>query len=146
MMRAHTVLLVAALAISGCSSSGYRYGVSVDISDAPPPPRLVFYDRPGYLATYGGGVYVVDPGNNDIDMFRYRSYWYVYTGSYWYRSRTYGGPYAVITFDSVPNRVMNVPERHWRKGHPLGGPPGQERRRDRYRDRDRDRDRDWDDS
>lgn len=143
MMRAHTMLLVAALAVSGCSSSGYRYGVSLDISDAPPPPRMVFYDRPGYLATYGGGVYVVDPGDNDFDMFRYGSYWYIYTGDYWYRSRAYGGPYTVIRFSSVPSRVLRVPERHWRRY-----PEHHFRDRDRdryYRDRrDRDRDRDWD--
>ncbi|HEU4725303.1 MAG TPA: hypothetical protein VFU59_08405 [Candidatus Eisenbacteria bacterium] len=130
MKRAHSILLVAALALTGCAE-GYRYGVSVDVTNAPPPPRLVFYERPAYIASLSGGVYVVDPGSNDCDMFRYGSYWYVYTGSYWYRARDYSGPYAVITVESVPSRVMNVPDRHWRKGHPHGEPPGQRKKRNR---------------
>jgi len=125
----HAIWLVAALLLSGCAE-GYRYGVSLDISNAPPPPRLVFYERPSYVAEVSGGVYVVDPGSNDCDMFQYGSYWYVYTGTYWYRASSYQGPYAVISFESVPSRVYNVPERHWRH-HPHGGPPGQMKKRGR---------------
>ena len=129
MKRVHSLCLAALLLVAGCAE-GYRYGVSLDISNAPPPPRLVFYERPAYLAEVDGGVYVVDPGDNDCDMFRYGSYWYVYTGSYWYRASDYRGPYAVVSFESVPSRVMDVPEQHWRH-HPHGGPPGQMKKRGR---------------
>ena len=144
MPRAHAIWLVAALALSGCSSARY-YGVSVD-RDAPPPPRLAFYERPSYIAAFGGGVYVVDAGSYDYDMFQYGSHWYVYTGSYWYRASDYNGPYADIRYESVPDRVLNVPDHHWKRGHPRDEPPGQTRKRNRDRDRDRyrDRDRDWD--
>ena len=130
MKRVHSIVLAAMLSLSGCAAEGYRYGVSVDISNAPPPPRLVFYERPTYVATVNGGVYVVDPGDNDCDMFRYGSYWYVFTGSYWYRSSSYQGPYTVVRFESVPSRVMNVPAKHWKR-HPHGGPPGQMKKRGR---------------
>lgn len=142
MPRAHAVWLVAAIALSGCSSAAY-YGVSVD-RDAPPPPRLAFYERPSYLAAFGGGVYVVDAGTSDYDMFQYGSHWYVYTGRYWYRANDYNGPYALIRYESVPDRVLNVPDRHWKRGHPLGEPPGHMKKRNRDRYRDRDRDREWD--
>jgi hypothetical protein len=89
----------------------------------------MFYERPSYIASLDGGVYVVDSGNNDCDMFRYGSSWYVYTGSYWYRARSYSGPYTVISVSSVPSRILSVPDRHWR--HPHGGPPGKMKRRGR---------------
>jgi hypothetical protein len=74
---------------------------------------------------------VVDPGDYDCDVFQYGSYWYVYSDSYWYRARSYQGPFVAIAFESVPRRVMSVPEQHW-KHHPHGGPPGQMKKRGRY--------------
>jgi hypothetical protein len=127
--RAPSIGLAAFLAMAGCAAP-YEYGVQLDIRSAPPPPRLVFYERPAYVARVSG-VYVVDPGRSDCDMFQYGSYWYVYTGSYWYRARSYSGPYAVISFQSVPNRLYDVPERHWKNRHPHGGPPGQMKKRGR---------------
>jgi hypothetical protein len=138
MKRVHSIRiamagLAAALVLGGCAAEGYRYGVQVDVSNAPPPPRMVFYERPTYLAALGGGVYVVDAGNYDCDMFQYGSYWYVYSGSYWYRARDYQGPYAVVTVQSVPTRIFEVPERHWRH-HPHGGPPGQTKKKGKHGD------------
>ena len=135
MKRVHSIRiaaasLVAVLVLGGCAAEGYRYGVQVDVSNAPPPPRLVFYERPAYLATYSGGVYVVDAGDYDCDMFRYGSYWYVYTGSYWYRAHDYSGPYAAVSVQSVPERIFQVPEPQWRH-HPHGGPPGQMKKKGR---------------
>lgn len=128
MIRIRALPVLAALLIVGCAE-GYRYGVSLDISNAPPPPRFVFRERPVYVETYGS-VVVVDPGDYDCDMFQYGSSWYVYSGGYWYRSRSYNGPYAVISFESVPSRIYGVPESRWRH-HPHGGPPGQMKKRGR---------------
>ena len=128
MKRTYSAWLLAALILSGCAE-GYEYGVAVDIRNAP-PPRFVFHERPTYVAEVSGGVYVVDPGENDCDMFQYGSYWYAFTGDYWYRATSYNGPYVAITYESVPTRVVNVPEEHWRH-HPHGGPPGQMRKRGR---------------
>ena len=113
MIRKRVLLVLAALALFGCAR-GTDYGISLDISSAPPPPRFVFSDRPEYVAEYDGGVYVADASIYDLDLFRYGSYWYTYSNGYWYRSNRYNGPYVVIEYRSVPRRIMRVPESRWR--------------------------------
>ncbi|MGE5175360.1 MAG: hypothetical protein ACM3JJ_03215, partial [Hyphomicrobiales bacterium] len=115
---------------SGCA--GYRYGAEVEVSNAPPPPRLVFHARPHYDVVRG--VYIVDHDayDADCDVFGYGGSWYAYSDGYWYRARSYDGPYAVIRVSSVPDRIFEVPEGRW-KHHPHGGPPGQmKKQRDRH--------------
>lgn len=126
-------LMVAAGALaSGCA--GYRYGAEVEVSNAPPPPRIYFSSRPHYDVVYG--VYVVDHGeyDDDCDVFGYGGSWYAYTGGFWYRAQSYNGPYAVISVSSVPERIFRVPPGRW-KHHPHGGPPGQTKKRTREHDR-----------
>jgi len=109
-MIRHAVLLVAtAVACVSCAGGPTYLGFELDIRSAPPPPRVVVVDEPDY------------------DMFRYGETWYVCYDAYWYRSRSYSGPYAVIDVRSVPREVISVPQEHWRH-HPHGGPPGQEKR------------------
>jgi hypothetical protein len=71
----------------------------------------------------GSTVYVVNDARCDYDFFRYGVYWYIWNDGYWYRARSYRGPFAVVEARYVPNRIWNVPARHW-KHHPHGGPPG----------------------
>ncbi|HEX7078294.1 MAG TPA: hypothetical protein VF363_07730 [Candidatus Eisenbacteria bacterium] len=123
-------LLLAAACLTGCA--GYRYGAEIDVSNAPPPPRLYFTARPHYEVV--SGVYVVDHDfyDADCDVFGYSGSWYAYSGGYWYRARSYNGPYVAIEIQSVPDRIFAVPENRW-KHHPHGGPPGQMKKQHRGR-------------
>ena len=102
-------------------------------------------------------VYVANDPDFDDDYFQCGMYWYVNHGDYWYRARSWRGPFAVIEARYVPQSVMVVPTRHWR--HPWVGPRHatyvsrrpvpiervkvkHDRRDDHWRDRDHDRDRD----
>ena len=127
-MIRHAVLLVAtAVACVSCAGGPTYLGFELDIRSAPPPPRVVVVDEPDYVPVEGTRVYVVENADPDYDMFRYGETWYVCYDAYWYRSRSYSGPYAVIDVRSVPREVISVPQEHWRH-HPHGGPPGQEKR------------------
>lgn len=123
------LLLAAALGLAGCAAGGTYYGIEASVRSAP-PPRFVFYERPATITRFSGGVYVVDPGSYDCDMFQYDGRWYIYSAGFWYRSSRYDGPYVAIEYRSVPSRIIRVPEKYWRN-HPHGGPPGQRKKRDR---------------
>jgi len=92
---------------------------------------VVVVDEPDLMLVEGSRVYVVVNAESGYDMFRYGSSWYVCHDGYWYRSRTYRGPYAVIDVRSVPRAVVSVPARHW-KHHPHGGPPGLAKKQKRW--------------
>ena len=130
-MKRHALLMVAAAVLCvSCAASGPTYwGFQVGVRSAPPPPRVVIYDDPRFVVVQG--VYVVTNADPNYDMFRYGSYWYVCYDGYWYRARSYSGPFAVIDVRSVPRAVVSVPPRHW-KHHPHGGPPGQMKKRDAW--------------
>jgi hypothetical protein len=119
------VLLSLSCTTSGMYGSDAYLGFSVDISNAPPPPAVVFERDPDLVFLPGNSVYMVR--NSDYDMFRYGSSWYLSYGGYWYRAPSYRGPYSVVRVQRVPSPVLRVPPERW-KHHPHGGPPGQGRR------------------
>jgi len=123
-------VLSAILLASGCATDG-AYSARVEISNAP-PLRVAWISRPAYTVEYRG-VYVVDGSvyDADCDIFQYSGSWYAYTGGYWYRSNRYDGSYVAIDVNRVPDRIFNVPDRHWKHSRP-------DHRRHR-----RDRDDDW---
>ena len=131
--RMFTILAVALL-VFGCAAESTRYSASVEVSNARRPLRVVWVQRPAYEYEFRG-VYVVDSDayDADCDIFRYSGSWYAYTGGLWYRASAYQGPYVAISVERVPERIFEVPSRHWRKGHPLGGPPGQMKKHRRGR-------------
>ena len=119
------VALATGLAVSAASAETYTsLGVSLNIGNAPPPPVVVIREEPRVLVVPGSTVYVVDDRRIDYDFFRYGVYWYVFNDGYWYRARSYRGPFSVIAVKYVPRSIINVPAKHW-KHHPHGGPPGQ---------------------
>jgi hypothetical protein len=116
---------------AGCAATGTTYyGFEIGISNAPPPPRVVFVDEPEVVVVPGTRVYVVSEPSFGYDMFRYGSYWYVFSGGFWYRSSRYGGRYVVIDVRTVPRAIVTLPPERW-KHHPHGGPPGQMKKRGR---------------
>ena len=134
MHRAIKVTILSAILLaSGCATDG-AYSARVEISNAP-PLRVAWVSQPAYAVEYHG-VYVVDNAayDADCDIFQYSGEWYAYTGGYWYSAREYDGPYVAIEVSSVPRRIFDVPDRHWRNN----SRPDYSNRR--YRNRDTD---DW---
>ena len=117
---------VPALLCASCVVPGETYvGFSTGVATAP-PPEVPVAAEPAVVPA-GEGVYVVTDPAVPYDMFRYGATWYLYSGGYWYRAPSYGGPYAAVDVRYVPREVVTVPPGHW-KHHPHGGPPGHERR------------------
>jgi hypothetical protein len=122
-------LLVCGLAAPALALANTSVGVSVSIGNAPPPPVMVIREQPRVIVVPGSSVYVVDDDYDlPYDMFRYGVYWYVYNNDYWYRARSYRGPFTVVEARYVPRPIWGVPAREWRH-HPHGGPPGQMKKR-----------------
>ena len=123
-------VLSAVLSASGCATDG-AYSARVEITNAP-PLRVAWVSRPAYAVEYRG-VYVVDAHayNADCDIFQYSGSWYAYDEGYWYRASSYDGPYVAIEVQHVPDRIFQVPDRHWRNGNP-GGRTRYRRYRDNY--------------
>jgi len=89
------------------------FGFQIGVSNAPPPPRVYFEDPPQVVFVPESRVYVVDD-DCDYDMFRYGRFWYVVQDGYWYRSRSYRGPFLVVDARYVPRPIYYVPAEHWR--------------------------------
>ena len=97
--------------------------VRINISNAPPAPRMAFRARPHERLVPGEGIYVVDdPGVGDNDCFRYGGYYWVFRDGYWYRSANWRGRFIVVQPRYVPTVFYRLPPSHW-KHHP-SGPPG----------------------
>jgi hypothetical protein len=129
MRRGNLWLVTLGLLVPLAASAGTSVGISVNIGDAPPPPVVYVREEPHVVVVPGSSVYVVDDDRCNYDSFRYGVYWYVYNNDYWYRGRTWRGPFRPIEGRYVPRAIMTVPANRWRH-HPHGGPPGQMRRRD----------------
>ena len=125
MKRAVLALLVCALSPPGSVSAETQiyYGFQIGITNAPPPPKIVYREAPDVIIVPDTKVYVVERGDNDCDFFRIGNYWYVTTGGFWYRAGNYRGPFKVVDVRHVPMAILAVPAKHW-KHHPKGGPPG----------------------
>jgi len=98
--------------------------IHVDIGNAPPPPRIVFREEPHMVYVPDSRVYVVEQPNWDYDTFHYGVYWYVCNDGFWYRSRSYRGPFVVIREEVVPTAIWRVPAQRWHHQ-----PPGLARHR-----------------
>jgi hypothetical protein len=118
---------------SSVSLAETSWGVSINLGNAPPPPVVVVREEPHVVFVPSSSVYVVSDRRWNYDTFRYGVYWYAYRDNYWYRARSWRGPYAVVAANRIPRAIINVPSRHW-KHHPHGMPPGQARKYDRDRD------------
>jgi hypothetical protein len=121
------------LVTAGASEAQTRthFGFHFGVSNAPPPPRLYYRYEPQVVRLPGSSVYVVDPEANDYDIFHSGNYWYATRDGYWYRARSYRGPFVVVDVRSVPRAIFRAPPRYWRH-HPHGGPPGFARAERRY--------------
>ncbi|TMQ71297.1 MAG: hypothetical protein E6K80_06045 [Candidatus Eisenbacteria bacterium] len=129
--------LLAVLAAPAWAQRTYL-GFQLSYRNAPPPPQIYFRDRPSLRYEPSSRVYIVEDADQyGVDMFRYGRFWYMTRNGWWYRSRSYGGPFYAIDPRDVPQRIYYVPSAEWRY-HPRGGWPRDNRYgyNDRY-DRDR---------
>ena len=131
-MRFRTArILVTAVAVAIPALAGFvpaaragQLGVDIHIGNVPPPPRVVFYQRPHMILVPGTPVYVVDYDERPAyDMFRYGGYYWIYDDNYWYRASRYNGPFVYVETRYVPEPIYYVPAREWRS-YPSNLPPG----------------------
>ncbi len=121
-------IVAAAVALS-CQSAPVQaqtqtwFGFQVGMSGGtpPPPPQVVFRSEPRYVVVED--VRVVEDDRCDDDMFVSDNFYWRLHGGYWYRARTWRGPWVGIDVRRVPERVLVVPARHW-KHHPRHGGDG----------------------
>jgi len=116
------------MALVAPASANADVSWQLNISNAPPPPTVVVREQPHWILVPGSTVYTVNDDAYDYDYFRYGVFYYVSRGGYWYRARSYRGPFRVCEVRYVPRAILNVPGRYWR--HPHGGPPGQLKKRE----------------
>ena len=120
MKRVILGLAAVAAIVAGPALASTRtyFGFQIGVGSAPPPPTIVVHGEPECRPVPGSRVYVVEEPDADYDFFRYGPYWYVCSGEYWYRSRRYDGPFAVVDVRYVPRPVFYVPEKHWKHHRP----------------------------
>jgi hypothetical protein len=142
-----------AMVFAGSAFAATDLHVRINLGNAPPPPVVVVQHAPRMEWMPESRVYVVNDRDYDDDYFQCGAFWYSYHDGWWYRGRSWRGPFAVIDYRDVPQSIVVVPERHWR--HHYDGPPawGRQRRetvvenrgpvivRERGRGHDRDDDR-----
>jgi hypothetical protein len=105
--------LLTVIALIGLTAAVPRHaqaavGFSIYISNAPPPPRVIFERSPRFVLVPEDEVYVVDDPYCDYDVFRYGDWYYLYDEGYWYRASNYAGPFLAIRLDYVPRPIFYV--------------------------------------
>ena len=106
--------LAVALAAPAAAHAETYFGFQIGVSNAPPPPRVVVYDEPEVAYVTQSRVYVVEDRQVDYDVFRYGGHYYACNDGYWYRARSYRGPYRVVDVRQVPRAIFYVPAGHWK--------------------------------
>ncbi|HYJ31925.1 MAG TPA: hypothetical protein VE326_01775 [Candidatus Binatia bacterium] len=115
-----TLMIAAALAslafVSAPSpSQAASVGISVRIGDPYRGAALHFRSEPDYVVVPGTQVYYMDD-DYGRDFYRYGGWYYMVDEGYWYRARSYRGPFIRIDYRSVPRQFTYVPtryRRHW---------------------------------
>jgi len=89
--------------------------VSFDIHFGTRAPARYYRVQPAMVVVPNTEVYYVEgPG---YDMYRYGTWWYVNEDGYWYRARSYRGPYVSVSYSTVPRQIVIVPARY--HSHPF---------------------------
>ncbi len=89
-------------------------GFSVRIGDPYRGTSIRFQSEPDLVLVPRSQVYYVR--DYDRDIYRYGGAWYFVEDGYWYRARSYRGPFYRVDFRFVPREVYMVPtgyRRHW---------------------------------
>jgi hypothetical protein len=150
------VLFLAALPFAAQSAKA-AVSVSIQIGDPYRGASLSFRSEPRVVVVPGSRVHYVR--DYDRDLYRFRNHWYFVENGFWYRSKSWRGPFRHVNFRAVPVEIRRLPiryRRHWYapyRDHDRRWESARARDREYDRDwirvrdeweRDRDRDRDWD--
>ena len=120
------LLLIAAVAASGCAPMGVS--ATMQIRSAPPPPNFQFNAEPRFNYLSHRGVSVIADDSFGYDMFSSGGSYYIYSGGYWYRSPSPRGPFVAIEVRRVPRRIFDVNDQDYRwRSHPEGWRGGQQK-------------------
>ena len=107
-------LLHAAAPLHAQTRTWFGFQVGVGGGNAPPLP-VIFRSEPRVIVV--NDVQVVDDDRCSDDVFCSDDAWWRLSGGYWYRSRTWRGPWVSVDVRRVPDRVLVLPASHW-KHHP----------------------------
>ena len=114
-----SAIAVAALGVvTTPAQAGTSVGVSIQVGDAYRGGSLVFQSEPDVVVVPATKVYYVR--DYDSDLYRYGRYWYFVEGGYWYRARSWRGPFVHVHVNSVPRSVRTIPVNYRRNWN---GPP-----------------------
>ena len=111
------MLLALSTAAAAHAETKFYAGFSIGTRNAPPPPQVQFVQPPNMVAVERSKVTVLvdDPG---YDMFQDGRMYYVCSNGFWYRGRSYRGPFKVVDVRKVPREVFAVPVERWHH-HPV---------------------------
>ena len=114
-----TALAVASFgAVTAPAQAATSVGISIQVGDAYRRASIDFRSEPEVVVVPATKVYYVR--NYDSDLYRYGKYWYFVEGGYWYRARSWRGPFVHVHMNSVPRSVRTVPVNYRRNWN---GPP-----------------------
>ncbi len=120
------LLLVVALAASGCAPMGMS--ASVRMRSAPPPPALAFTSDPHFNYLSDLQVSVISDDSFGSDMFSLSGTYYLYDSGYWYRSQNPRGDFAAMDARRVPRQIFDVDDHQYRwRSHPDGWRAGRQK-------------------
>ena len=112
-------LAVASLgAVTAPAQAATSVGVSVQVGDAYRGASIDFRSEPEVVLVPATKVYYVR--EYDSDLYRFGKYWYFVEGGYWYRARSWRGPFVHVHSNSVPRSVRTIPVNYRRNWN---GPP-----------------------
>lgn len=78
----------------------------------PAPPPVTFERRPRVVQLPRTDVYYA-PEVRDYNLYRMGRYWYMHRDGYWYRSRSYRGPYTGIEYHRLPRAYRSLEGPGW---------------------------------
>lgn len=113
------LVVAASTAVVTPAKAGTSVDVQIQVGDRYRGGEVVFRSEPDVVVVPSTRVYYVQ--DDDHDVYRYGSYWYFVDRGYWYRARSWRGPFFHINYVSVPRPIRVVPvqyRRHWKQPGP----------------------------
>ena len=98
------ILLGMLFFLGGTRQAAAEVQVNINIG---PPPRYVVPAPPPVVVIPGTYVYLVP--DIAVDILFYNGYWYRPHQGYWFRSRSYNGPWAYLAPPQVPRVLIELP-------------------------------------
>ncbi|MEP7028277.1 MAG: hypothetical protein ABI960_06755 [Candidatus Eisenbacteria bacterium] len=104
-----TTLLAGAVACAPMPTSA-AVSADINIHVGRRAPTVYFQRAPRAYVVPSTEVYYVQ--DLDYDMYRFGNDWFINDGGYWFRSRSYRGPFLAVAFEQVPRVILTVPGRY----------------------------------